>query len=118
MNVGLCFNLKKPREDSLPDDLYAEWDDEETIEAVRSSLSGKHRVMLIEGDEEAFVKFRRMRPDIVFNMAEGLHGASREAQIPYLLEMLGIARGDGEAVRQSRSGDHPVQQGQQAPPGV
>ena len=90
MNVGLCFNLKKPREDSLPDDLYAEWDDEETIEAVRSALSGKHRVMLIEGNEEAFEKFRRLRPDIVFNMAEGLHGASREAQIPSLLEMLRI----------------------------
>ena len=90
MNVGLCFNLKKPREDSLPDDLYAEWGDEETIEAVRSALSGKHRVMLIEGNEEAFEKFRRLRPDIVFNMAEGLHGASREAQIPSLLEMLRI----------------------------
>jgi D-alanine-D-alanine ligase len=90
MNVGLCFNLKKTREDSLPDDLYAEWDDEETIEAVRSALSEKHRVMLIEGNEEAFEKFRRLRPDIVFNMAEGLHGASREAQIPSLLEMLRI----------------------------
>ena len=90
MNVGLCFNLKKPSQEPLADDLYAEWDDEETIEAVRSALARRHRVTLIEGDEEAFEKFHRLRPDIVFNIAEGIHGASRELQIPAMLEMLRI----------------------------
>ena len=90
MNVGLCFNLKKPSPNPLADDLYAEWDDEETIEAVRFALARRHRVTLIEGDEEAFEKFRRLRPDIVFNIAEGIHGASRELQIPAMLEMLRI----------------------------
>ncbi|MDI6753456.1 MAG: D-alanine--D-alanine ligase [Thermodesulfobacteriota bacterium] len=90
MKVGLCFNLKKPSEDPSADDLYAEWDDEETIEAVRSALAGKHRVIMVEGGEEAFEKFRKFRPDIVFNIAEGLHGPSRELQIPAMLEMLRI----------------------------
>jgi len=90
MNVGLCFNLKKAGQESPAGDLYAEWDDEETIEAVRSALSQRHRVIPVEADEEAFEKFRRLRPDIVFNMAEGLHGASRESQIPAMLEMLRI----------------------------
>jgi len=90
MNVGLCFNLKKPSPDPFADDLYAEWDDEETIEAVRSALAHRHRVTLVEGDEEAFENMRRLRPDIVFNMAEGIRGASRELQIPAMLDMLGI----------------------------
>ena len=33
---------------------------------------------------------RTLRPDFVFNIAEGLHGVSREAQIPAMLEMLQI----------------------------
>ncbi len=90
MNVGLCFNLKKDPPSSSPPDLYAEWDEAETIEAVRSALALRHEVFLIEGDEEAFEKLRALRPDIVFNMAEGLQGRSREAQIPGVLEMLGI----------------------------
>ena len=90
MKVGFCFNLKKPADPLTPQDLYAEWDDEETIEAVRSALARKHRVIPVEGDEEAFEKFKRHRPDIVFNMAEGIHGSSRESQIPAMLEMLRI----------------------------
>jgi D-alanine-D-alanine ligase len=90
MNIGLCFNLKKPCRDPGAEDLYAEWDDQETIEAVRSALATHHRVTLIEGDEEAFEKFRRLRPDLVFNMAEGMHGPSRELQIPSMLDLLRI----------------------------
>jgi len=76
--------------ESISDDFYAEWDDEETIAAVRSALSGKHRVIPIEANEEAFEKLRQLRPEIVFNMAEGLSGSSRELQIPAMLEMLRI----------------------------
>ena len=88
MRVGFCYNLKKPADESTPADLYAEWDDEETIGAVRSALALRHEVIPIEGDEEAFEKFRESRPDIVFNMAEGMFGTSRESQIPAMLEML------------------------------
>jgi len=90
MKVGFCYNLKKPADESTPADLYAEWDDEETIGAVHSALARKHEVIPIEGDEEAFENFRKYRPDIVFNMAEGMHGTSRESQIPAMLEMLRI----------------------------
>ncbi len=90
MHVGFCFNRKRETDDSVAPDFYAECDDEETIEAVRSALARRHRVSPIEGDEDAFEKFRRIRPDIVFNMAEGLYGESRESQIPAMLEMLRI----------------------------
>jgi D-alanine-D-alanine ligase len=71
-------------------DIYAEWDTPETIDAVRAALEERHNVVMIEANEEAFGKFRSLRPDFVFNIAEGLHGPSREAQIPAMLEMLQI----------------------------
>ncbi len=45
---------------------------------------------MIEADEKAFEKLRTLRPSFVFNIAEGLYGVSREAQIPAMLEMLRI----------------------------
>jgi len=72
-------------------DVYAEWDDEETIIAVENAIKkAGHEVIRIEADENAFEKLRTTRPDIVFNMAEGFGGASRESHIPAMLEMLNI----------------------------
>lgn len=101
MHIALAFNLREesvPADDQPPsgtapapvDDLYAEWDDIHTINAVESALATRHRVTLVNADLDAFAAFRALRPDLVFNISEGLHGASREAQIPALLEMLGI----------------------------
>ncbi|MBI4872275.1 MAG: ATP-grasp domain-containing protein [Candidatus Riflebacteria bacterium] len=97
MKLALVYNQKKsapaategPSEPQA-DDKYAEWDTPETIQAVATALATRHRVSLVEADEAAFERLRKDRPDLVFNMAEGLHGASREAQIPALLEMLDI----------------------------
>jgi D-alanine-D-alanine ligase len=93
MKVALTYNLKKEigEAEGLPEDFYAECDDPETVEAVRDALKERHgEVVMIEADEDAFEKFRRERPDIVFNMAEGVWGDSRESQIPSILEMLRI----------------------------
>ena len=43
---------------------------------------------LVEAKEDAFERLRTMRPDFVFNIAEGLYGVSREAQMPAILELL------------------------------
>lgn len=100
MNVALVFNLREePVQDDEPpseppahftNDIYAEWDDIHTISAVASALSTRHQVTLINADLDAFEKLRALRPDLVFNIAEGLHGSSREAQIPAMLDMLQI----------------------------
>lgn len=71
-------------------DKYAEWDTYETIYAIRDALAVHHNVIMIEANEDAYEKFRKHRPDIVFNVAEGAHGISREAQIPAMLDMLQI----------------------------
>lgn len=72
------------------DDTYAEWDTEETIQAVKTALEERHSLTLIEADEDAYQKLVAVQPEIVFNIAEGLRGPSREAQIPAILELLGI----------------------------
>ena len=105
MHVALAFNLREesvveddqpPSGSSLPpaaniQDLYAEWDDIHTIRAVAAALQQSHHVSLVNADLDAFEKLRQLRPDLVFNMAEGLLGSSREAQIPAMLDMLGLA---------------------------
>lgn len=115
LNVALVFNVKKEEtttdesidppspnaahlaqtELTLPrfsprNDTFAEWDTMETIEAVRAALAERHKVTLIEADRDAYNRLSSLRPDIVFNIAEGLYGVSREAQLPAMLEYLGI----------------------------
>ncbi|WP_020677675.1 D-alanine--D-alanine ligase family protein [Geopsychrobacter electrodiphilus] len=102
MNIALAFNQRGAEgDDPLPapctlhpqqtsSDLYAEWDDEQTIAAVASALAQQHQVSLVNADLDAFERLRGLKPDLVFNMSEGLFGGSRESQIPALLEMLQI----------------------------
>jgi D-alanine-D-alanine ligase len=71
-------------------DMFAEWDTEETISALRDAIAERYNVAMIEANEYAFESLRTTHPDFVFNIAEGLHGASREAQIPAMLELLQI----------------------------
>jgi len=95
MRVGLTYNVKKEfsqkdKLEHLPLDFYAEWDDLETIEAVKNALSQKYEVILIEANEHAFQTLQEEKPDIVFNIAEGMKGVCREAHIPAMLEFLHI----------------------------
>lgn len=53
-------------------------------------MSIYHDVTLVEADNDAFETLRELNPDIVFNIAEGFNGISREAQIPAMLEFLNI----------------------------
>lgn len=93
LTIGLLYNLGKdeaPRDDEPPD-IHAELDREETICAVTEALrSYGHHVVCIEANEHAWGQLLQSRPDIVFNLAEGLRGESRESHFPALLEMLGI----------------------------
>ncbi len=95
MKVGFTYNMKvvftyNMKKDSSEGDLYAEWDEEETIDAVVNALSTKHDVIPIEANLDAFEKLKKVKPEIVFNTAEGFYGPSRESQIPAILEMLQI----------------------------
>jgi D-alanine-D-alanine ligase len=96
VRVALAFNLI--HEDEVvrannPTDCIAEYDTEETIEAVKNALeAGGHSVLLIEADEEAYTRLQKRRKDIdiVFNIAEGIGGELRESEIPMMCDILGI----------------------------
>ncbi len=101
MKIALTYNVKS--EDSsdsnvlegvgLAEDVYAEWDDMDTIVGVQKALEstrGKGQVHLVEANRDAYGKLRELKPDLVFNIAEGLYGESRESQMPCVFELLGI----------------------------
>ncbi|MCX6144915.1 MAG: ATP-grasp domain-containing protein [Ignavibacteriales bacterium] len=115
LHVALVYNMKKENADEVSHhprseetgesgvavasrtklqetrhDTYAEWDSEATILAVKAALAERHSVTMIEATDHAPHQLLEVQPDIVFNIAEGLRGPSREAQIPAVLEMLGI----------------------------
>lgn len=106
MNVAITFNVKpesetfnaslsvnSPESQYRPQasiDTYAEWDSRDTINAVRDALAMYSNVELVEADADSFEKLKALKPDLVFNIAEGFNGISREAQIPAMLDLLGI----------------------------
>ena len=75
---------------SAQDDVYAEWDGPETIDAVEHALAQLGKVIRLEANEDFPARLRAARPDIVFNIAEGLHGVNREAHVPAICEFFGI----------------------------
>jgi D-alanine-D-alanine ligase len=72
------------------DDEFAEWDSAETIDAVEHALSALGTVVRLEANLEFPARLRAARPDIVFNIAEGLAGVNREAHVPAICEYYGI----------------------------
>ena len=77
---------------SIPraDDAYAEWDSPQTIAAVEHALSGLGDVVRLEATPDFPQRLRESRPDIVFNMAEGLTGQNRESHVPAICEFYGV----------------------------
>ena len=57
---------------------------------MKAAIEEIHDVTLIEANGDAYTKLKELKPDIVFNFAEGLVGVNRESHIPALLEMLQI----------------------------
>jgi D-alanine-D-alanine ligase len=88
MRIGLAYN-EKP-ESSLASDAYAEWDEPSTIDAVEQALGLFGNVVRLEADEFFPQKLSLARPDILFNMAEGLHGLCRESHVPSICEYLNV----------------------------
>ena len=72
------------------DDEYAEWDSAETIDAVARALARHGEVIRLEAGDDFPERLRAERPDIVFNIAEGLRGPNREAHVPAICEFFGI----------------------------
>jgi D-alanine-D-alanine ligase len=95
MKVGLAYDLKD--EVALypehAEDALEEYDSPETVTAIAKALEALgHSVVRLGGGREFLANILKNNIDFVFNIAEG-RGVyrSREAQVPSVLEMLGIS---------------------------
>jgi len=99
--IGFAYNQKPEMAESLShtdkppstpsdSDRFAEWDSVETLDAVANALSACGKVIRLEANEDFPARLRASRPDIVFNIAEGLTGVNREAHVPAICEFYGI----------------------------
>lgn len=88
--AGLAYNLKKGIVSSA-EDIEAEYDSYDTIEAIKEAFTAAGiKVELLEADANFIDRLKSTKVDIVFNIAEGISGRGREAQVPAILSFLGI----------------------------
>lgn len=89
MKIGLTFDLRSAYlAMGFSEDETAEFDRDETIQAIENTLRElgheTERIGHIKELAAALVAGRRW--DLVFNIAEGMYGIGREAQVPALLD--------------------------------
>jgi D-alanine-D-alanine ligase len=92
LRVGFTFNVKRitPALTGERDD-EAEYDSPKTLQAIREAIAAHgHEVIDLEADRTLPARLAAAPVDVVFNIAEGARGRSREAQVPALLELLEI----------------------------
>ena len=95
MRVAVTYNLRRG---ALPGadggarvGVQAEYDTEETVLALCAALeAGGHQAPRVEADADFPARLAALRPDFVFNIAEGSGGPGREAQVPAVCELLGL----------------------------
>lgn len=93
MRIGIAYDLKKDfvADAGHPDDLFEEYDSEETVDAIAAALrAAGHEPVKLGGGRRFFERAMRQPVDLVFNIAEGRGSRSREAHVPAACEMLGL----------------------------
>lgn len=91
--IGFVYDLRKDYiAEGYTEEQAAELDSESTIEAIEAALRelGNTVERIGHGRELCKRLVAGDRWDLVFNIAEGLHGRSREAQVPGILELYGV----------------------------
>jgi len=92
--VAVLANIKdenQPKPEGVPPDAFADFDHIETVQSIQKAIeTDGHETQFLMADETLPSSLKEYQPDICFNIAEGLGGDAREAQVPSLLEMLRI----------------------------
>ena len=93
LRVAVLHNIQDdaPGDHAQTNDALAELDNLRNVgdyaAAIRELV---HKVIALEGNPELPLRFAEHPVDVCFNTCEGFRGDSREAQVPALLEMLGM----------------------------
>jgi len=93
LKIGLVYDLRKDYlGEGYTEEHVAEFDSEETIQILEQTIQSLGYEVDKIGNGRALCKrlVDGKRWDLVFNVAEGLDGRNREAQVPCLLEMFSI----------------------------
>lgn len=93
LKIGLVYDLRKDYlEEGYNEERVAEFDSEETIQILEETIQSLGHDIDRIGNGRALCKrlVDGNRWDLIFNVAEGLDGRNREAQVPCLLEMFSI----------------------------
>lgn len=104
MNIGMTFDLKTEYvfKSGDPQDANAEFDHPDTIAVMAEAISAEgHQVLRIGSAEQLLRGLQKLKVDFVFNIAEGLSGRNREAQVPVLLEMKGLPYSGSDGLTQA-----------------
>jgi D-alanine-D-alanine ligase len=112
LRIGFTYNARAEYP-VLPDtapDRYAEFDTEQTLKDIENALSTDgHEVVRIGNAKNLLNKIQAGETwDIVFNIAEGLSGRNREAQVPAILEVFDIPYTGSDALTMSVTLDKAV----------
>lgn len=93
MLIGLTYDLRSAYlAAGLSDEETAEFDRESTVEAIEGALRELgHQTERIGHARQLIDRLNAgSRWDLVFNIAEGLSGVAREAQVPAILDVYGV----------------------------
>jgi D-alanine--D-alanine ligase len=93
LKIGLTYNLKSdcPQEMQSNEDASAEYESQDTVEGITTALEQLgHEVTALPYNPSLPRKLENLRPDLVFNIAEGWSGRNRESLVPALLEFFNL----------------------------
>ncbi|KAF2168726.1 hypothetical protein M409DRAFT_52756 [Zasmidium cellare ATCC 36951] len=97
LTIALTYDLKSdydPNNPDVPAETVAEFAEGETIIAIADALKSLGHLPVLVGNifhlTTALAAGRHHQWDLAFNIAEGLRGSARVAQIPGLLEAYGV----------------------------
>ncbi len=93
MKIGLTYDLRQDYlAEGYSEEETAEFDRPDTIECIESALQtlGYQTDRIGNGQKLISRLAQGEGWDLVFNIAEGLHGTAREAQVPAILDLYGI----------------------------
>ena len=93
LTIGLTYDLRSTYlAEGFSEEETAEFDRDDTLDAIESTLQslGYRTERIGHGRQLAAALVAGWRWDLVFNIAEGMYGSGREAQVPALLDMYQI----------------------------
>ncbi len=95
MKIGIAYDLKSDFDGAArtgPEDALEEYDSPATVDAIERVLTVHgYEVQRLGGGRNFLAAVLEAPPDLVFNIAEGRGSRSREAHVPAVCEMLGVA---------------------------